>query len=36
MHGSSFSGDGAVALSDLGDHYDLLLPAALTDKLIHN
>jgi len=32
MHGSSFSGDGAAALSALGDHYDVLLRAALADR----
>ena len=32
MHGSSFSGDGATALSALGDHYDLLLRTALADR----
>ena len=32
MHGSSFSGDGATALSALGDHYDMLLRTALTDR----
>jgi flavorubredoxin len=32
MHGSSFSGDGATALSALGDHYDMLLRSALADR----
>jgi hypothetical protein len=32
MHGSSFSGDGAAALKDLGDHYDMLLRTALADS----
>lgn len=32
MHGSSFSGDGATALSALGDHYDMLLHTALADR----
>jgi flavorubredoxin len=32
MHGSSFSGDGAAALRALGDHYDLLLQAALAGR----
>jgi hypothetical protein len=32
MHGSSFSGDGATALSALGDHYDMLLHSALADR----
>ena len=32
MRGSSFSGDGATALSSLGDHYDMLLRTALADK----
>jgi flavorubredoxin len=31
MHGTSFSGDGAAALNSLGDHYDMLLRAALVD-----
>ena len=31
MHGTSFSGDGARALSALGDHYDMLLRAALAE-----
>ena len=29
MHGSSFSGDGAAALTALGDYYDMLLRTAL-------
>ena len=29
MHGSSFSGDAATALTALGDHYDMLLRTAL-------
>ena len=32
MHGSSFSGDGATALSALGDHHDVLLRTALADR----
>ncbi len=32
MHGSSFSGDGATALTALGDHYDVLLHRALADR----
>jgi hypothetical protein len=32
MHGSSFSGDGAAALSALGDHYDVLMRGALADR----
>ena len=32
MHGSSFSGDGATALTALGDHYDALLRTALADR----
>jgi ABC-type nitrate/sulfonate/bicarbonate transport system substrate-binding protein len=32
MHGSSFSGDGAAALSALGDHYDQLLRTALANN----
>lgn len=32
MHGTSLSGDGAAALSALGDHYDMLLRAALADR----
>ena len=31
MHGSSFSGDGATALTALGDHYDALLRRAIAD-----
>jgi hypothetical protein len=29
MHGASFSGDGAAALRDLADHYDMRLQTAL-------
>lgn len=32
MHGSSYSGDGAAALTALGDHYDMLLRQALADR----
>ena len=32
MHGSSFAGDGAAALSALGDHYDMLLRATLAES----
>ena len=32
MHGSSFSGDGATALSSLGYQYDMLLHTALADR----
>jgi flavorubredoxin len=31
MHGSSFSGDGATALNDLGGHYDVLMRRMLAD-----
>lgn len=34
MHGSSFSGDGASALGALGDHFDMLLRAAVTDRMV--
>jgi hypothetical protein len=29
MHGASFSGNGAAALNELGDHFDKRLRAAL-------
>jgi flavorubredoxin len=32
MHGSSFLGDGAAALSALGNHYDVLLHKELVDR----
>jgi len=32
MHGSSFSGDGAKALSALADHYDALVHTAVADR----
>lgn len=32
MHGSSFSGDGAAALSALGDHYDTLVRTAVAER----
>jgi flavorubredoxin len=32
MHGTSFSGDGATALTALGDHYDRLVRAAIADS----
>jgi hypothetical protein len=36
MHGSSFFDDGATAVSALGDHYDMLLHAALADRKLVN
>jgi flavorubredoxin len=32
MHGSSYSGNGAAALTALGDHYDMLLRRAFEDR----